>query len=154
MHPKYNWGPVTILVLFAPWPLSSLAYLMTCSKKKDFTWIFMDIEFLIIDKFNSAMCVECKYKTYLLITSQVTIPVCTPGVCFNSHLTHAYYKPKQLVYIKQVITSGMCPHWLVVVGPTTTQPLLTTTQATYAPLSELKRCLHATLMHFCTIYFS
>ena len=41
--------------------------------------------------------------------------------------------------------SGMCPHWLVVVGPTTTQPLLTTTQASFAPPSEHKKCLNATL---------
>ena len=41
-------------------------------------------------------------------------------------------------------TTGMCPHWSVVVGPTTTQPLLTTTQASFAPLSGHIKCWNAT----------
>ena len=40
--------------------------------------------------------------------------------------------------------SGMCPHWSVVVGPITTRPLLTTTQASFAPPSEHKNCWNAT----------
>ena len=35
---------------------------------------------------------------------------------------------------------GMCPHWSAVVGPTTTLPLLTTTQASFAPPSKHKKC--------------
>ena len=34
---------------------------------------------------------------------------------------------------KNFIITVFCLHWSVVVGPTTTQPLLTTTQASFAP---------------------
>ena len=44
------------------------------------------------------------------------------------------HEAKETVHV-----SVFCPHWLVVVGPTTTQPLLTTTQASFAQLSEHKK---------------
>lgn len=40
----------------------------------------------------------------------------------------------------------MCPHWSVVVGPTTTQPLLTNTRASFALLSEHKHYKHVILL--------
>ena len=37
-----------------------------------------------------------------------------------------------------------CPHWLVVVGPTTTQPILTTTQPTLTTTNKVKELLIVT----------
>ena len=48
--------------------------------------------------------------------------------------------------------TGMCPHWSVVVGPiaTTTQPLLTTTQASLHHHLSIKSAEILHLMQFCT----
>ena len=92
------------------------------------------------------------YTMYCLM-AVVTIVVC--HLCMQTFVLkgdapHSHWKEqKEQASTLWVICSGMCPHWSVVVGPTTTQPLLITTQASFAPPSDSPehKCWNAAILY-------